>query len=310
MFPPRQIIKMKNSVLVTGGSGFLGKRLKQFKPEWIYLSSKDCDLLNSNEIRDILHKHKPDAILHLAGIVGGIKANNERPADFFYKNSMMSLNLIQEAYLAGVDRMLISLSTCAFPNKVSDYPFTEANFYDGKPAETNLSYGFSKRLAHVQALSYKRQYGLNYSTFCPSNLYGIGDHFNSEDSHFISALITKVANAKKGDTLEMWGTGNPLRQHLYIDDLCKIIPELLLKHNSSLPLIVAPNENLSISDICGIMNEVSNKELKFTFNGKLDGQYRKDGSNQELHNLIGDFDYTTLKEGLRITYEWYNVNKK
>ena len=139
---------------------------------------------------------------------------------------------------------------------------------------------------------------------------GFHKDFNSEDSHFISALITKVANAKKGDTLEMWGTGNPLRQHLYIDDLCKIIPELLLKHNSNLPLIVAPNENLSISDICGIMNEVSNKELKFTFNGKLDGQYRKDGSNQELHNLIGDFDYTTLKEGLRITYEWYNVNKK
>jgi len=301
---------MYNRVLVTGGSGFLGKRLKTFIPHWEYLSSKDCDLLSTENIRHALREYKPDAILHLAGIVGGIKANNEKPAEFFYMNSLMSLNLIQESYLAGVNRMLISLSTCAFPNKVEQYPFTEDEIYNGKPAETNFSYGFSKRLSQVQALSYRKQYGLNYSTFCPSNLYGIGDHFDSELSHFISALITKVSNAKEGDTVEMWGTGNPLRQHLYIDDLCKIIPELLEKHNSEVPLIVAPNENLSISHICDILNKISNKKLKFTFNGKLDGQYRKDGSNKKLHNLIGDYDYTTLEEGLKITYGWYNVNKK
>lgn len=301
---------MNSTVLVTGGSGFLGKSLKKFKPNWVYLSSEDCNLLDPLQIKKTLNKYRPYAVLHLAGTVGGIKANSERPAEFFHTNSLMSLNLIHECYLANISRMLISLSTCAFPDKVSKYPLTEDNFYDGKPAETNLSYGFSKRLAHVQALSYRKQYGLNYSTFCPSNLYGIGDHFNSESSHFISALITKVSDANPGDVLEMWGTGSPLRQHLYVDDLCKIIPKLLKDHNTDIPLIVAPNENVSISNICSIVNKISGKNLKFVFNGKLDGQYRKDGSNKKLHNLIGDFNYTTLKEGLKITYEWYNVNKK
>ena len=301
---------MKDVVLVTGGSGFLGRRLKNHQPNWVYLSSKECNLLDSSQIRRTLKKYKPRSVIHLAGTVGGIKANSERPAEFFYTNSMMSLNLINECYLANIKRMLISLSTCAFPNQVKKYPLTEEDIYDGKPAETNLSYGFSKRLAHVQALSYRKQYGLNYSTFCPSNLYGIGDHFNSESSHFISALITKVSDANPGDVLEMWGTGSPLRQHLYVDDMCNIIPQLLEKHDTNVPLIVAPDENVSIANICSIMNRISGKNLKFIFNGKLDGQYRKDGSNKKLHNLIGNFNYTTLEEGLKITYEWYKVNKK
>ena len=123
-------------------------------------------------------------------------------------------------------------------------------------------------------------------------------------------MITKVSDANSGDVLEMWGTGSPLRQHLYVDDMCKIIPQLLEKHDTNVPLIVAPDENVSIANICSIMNKISGKNLKFIFNGKLDGQYRKDGSNKKLHNLIGDFNYTTLKEGLKITYEWYNVNRK
>lgn len=299
-----------NKVLVTGGSGFLGKRLKKFCPDWVYLSSRDCNLLNKQEISQVLKSENPDAVLHLAGIVGGIKANNEKPAEFFYKNSLMNINLIHECYVAGIERVLISLSTCAFPNEVKKYPFTEDVIYDGKPAETNLSYGFSKRLAHVQALSYRKQYGLNYSTFCPSNLYGIGDHFNSESSHFISALITKVSDAKHGDTIEMWGTGKPLRQHLYVDDLCRIIPLLLKKHNTDIPLIIAPEENMSISEICELMNGISGKNLSFTFNGNLDGQYRKDGSNKKLQKLLKNFTYTSLEEGLKITYGWYNVNKK
>ena len=126
-------------------------------------------------MKETLKKIRPDAVVHLAGIVGGIKANSEKPADFFYKNSLMTLNLIHGCYLADIQRMLISLSTCAFPNKVEEYPMIEEDFFSGKPAETNLSYGFSKRLAHVQACAYRKQYGLNYSTFSPSNLYGKGD---------------------------------------------------------------------------------------------------------------------------------------
>jgi GDP-L-fucose synthase len=301
---------MYNQVLVTGGSGFLGRRLQKYKPEWTYLSSQDCDLLDKDSVREMLEEYSPEAVIHLAGTVGGIKANSEYPADFLYNNSMMSLNLIHQGSLSGVDRMLISLSTCAFPDTANEYPMTEDDLYSGKPAETNISYGFSKRLSHIQALSYRKQYNRNYSTFSPSNLYGIGDHFDTDSSHFISSLISKVAKASHGDTLEMWGTGKPLRQHLYVDDLCQVIPKLLQLHNTEVPVIVAPNENLSISESCNILNEISGKKLKFTYNGKYDGQYRKDGSNNKLHNIIGDFNYTTFEEGIRITYGWYtNLDK-
>ena len=142
-----------NRVLVTGGSGFLGRRLQKHKPRWTYISSKDCDLTKSNKVRELIGDLEPRAIVHLAGRVGGIKDNTEHQAEYFYKNVMINSNLIHEAHLLGVKRILSSLSTCAFPDKVRKYPFTEEQFFEGAPAKTNFSYGFSKRMLHVQSKS-------------------------------------------------------------------------------------------------------------------------------------------------------------
>tara|TARA_R100000908_G_scaffold65300_1_gene54084 strand:- start:2604 stop:3515 length:912 start_codon:yes stop_codon:yes gene_type:complete len=294
-----------NSVLVTGGSGFVGKRLKHFRPDWNYCSSKDCNLLSIDSTINYLEQTKPNAIVHLAARVGGIKDNKENQAEFFYENTVINTNLLHAAHLCGVKRVLSSLSTCAFPDEGMSYPFSESDLFLGPPAETNFSYGYTKRALHVQSISYREQYGLNYSTFSPSNIYGIGDYFGTMSSHFVASLIHKVAVCKTGETLTFWGTGRPLRQQLYVDDLCRIIPMLLEKHNTRIPIIVAPNENLSISEMCRILEKNIDKEVDFRFNGMLDGQFRKDGSNDQLKKLIGDFEFTSFSEGVKKTYNSY-----
>jgi len=296
-------------VLVTGGSGFLGKRLKMREPTWQYVSSKDYDLINPIEVKQMFKEIRPDAVVHLAARVGGIKDNAENQALFYYQNVMMNTNIIHEAYLAGIPRVLSSLSTCAFPDKLEHYPFSEKDFHKGSPTETNFSYGYSKRMLHVQSVAYRKQYGMNYSTFCPSNLYGPQDHFGSSSSHFVAALVHKFANLCDNKVIELWGTGTPLRQQLYVDDLCEIIPILLERHNSDIPLIVAPNENLSVHKMSQIITEVDKKRsVSFTFNGKLDGQYRKDGDNSMFLDLVGGYNFTSFREGIDKTYKWYIEN--
>ena len=294
--------------IVTGGSGFVGRRLGLIQPDWIYVSSKDCDLTNSAMVAEMFGDLKPAAVIHLAARVGGIKDNIENQADFFYTNTMMNTNIIHEAYNAGIKRVLSSLSTCAFPEDLQYFPFDEDQIYNGAPTITNFSYGMTKRMLHVSSCAYRNQYGMNYSTFCPSNIYGPGDNFGSNASHFVAALVHKIYNAKEGDTIEMWGTGLPLRQQLYVDDLCKIIPVLLEKHNTDVPLIVAPNENLSILEMTRTLIEQTDKNVRTLFNGDMDGQFRKDGSNERLLKLIGPFDFTTFKEGVSKTYNWYSEN--
>lgn len=296
-------------VLVTGGSGFLGTRLSISKPDWIYVSSRDCDLTDQKATKELLNDLKPSAILHLAARVGGIKDNAENQADFYYLNTMINVNILNEAHSANINRVLSALSTCAFPDKVSNYPFTESNFFSGPPAKTNFSYGMTKRMLHVASMSYRKQYNRDYSTFCPSNIYGPGDHFDTEKSHFVPALLSKLYLAEDGQQIELWGTGKPLRQQLYVDDLVRIIPMLLEKHNTEIPLIVAPNENLSINQMTEIACDILKKNITISYNGKLDGQYRKDGSNDKLLKLIGNFEFTSFQDGISKTYNWLSENK-
>ena len=293
-------------ILVTGGSGFVGAALNKIKPEWIFISSKDCDLINPNDCYRTLKKINPDAIIHLAGRVGGIKENSENQASFFHDNVLINTNVLHQAFLCGIKRVLSSLSTCAFPDVVKEYPFTEEQIFNGPPAETNFSYGFTKRMLHVQSIAYRKQFGLDYSTFCPTNVYGPGDDFDSDKSHFVAALVSKLYKAKTGESVEFWGTGNPLRQQLYIEDLAQIIPILLEKHHSEIPLIVSPPENLSISKMVNILISKIQKNIKVSYNKQLDGQFRKDGSNKQLLELIGNYNFTKFEDGILKTYEWYS----
>ena len=292
-------------VLVTGGTGFLGKRLSKIRPDWNYVSSSDYDLTEPKSCKKMYEDLRPDAVIHLAAKVGGIKENKEKQADFYYQNNMINTNVIHEAYKFGVKRVLSALSTCAFPNVMINYPFTEKDILSGPPADSNLSYGFTKRGLFIQSTSYRDQYGLNYSCFCPSNIYGPSDNFDVDSSHFVPALVRKLFLMSDGEEIEFWGDGTPLRQQMYVDDLARIIPILLEKHNSDIPLIVAPKENLSIKDMIDVGISVSGKKVSPKFNGKYKGQYRKDGCNKELLKMIGEFQFTTFEQGMRKTYDWY-----
>ena len=297
-------------VLVTGGTGFLGKHLKEKKPDWIYISSKDFDLTKYHRVKEMFYEIKPDAVIHLAAKTGGIKASVNGPAEFYYLNTVINTNVVHCAYESGVKRMLAALSTCVFPDIVENYPFTERDIHLGPPAITNLPYGYSKRSLFVQINAYREQYGLDYSTFCPSNLYGPGDNFDLSDSHFVAAMVRKCTEAKQNEDIEFLGTGKELRQQIYVDDLAEIIPILLKKHHSNVPIIVAPNENLSTSEMFELLSNQINKNLKGRFNGNLSGQFRKDGSNNKLLELIGDYNFTKFKDGVYKTYDWWRFDGK
>tara|TARA_R110001599_G_scaffold103289_3_gene262700 strand:- start:452 stop:1351 length:900 start_codon:yes stop_codon:yes gene_type:complete len=296
-------------ILVTGGSGFVGSRLKIEKPEWIYLSSKDCDLTDYNQVSNTLKKIKPDALLHLANKVGGIKENATKQAQFYDTNTYINTNVLKASYENKISRVLSCLSTCTFPDTISNYPMIEEDILSGPPAKTNFTYGYTKRSLYVQTNAYRHQYGVNYSTFCPSNIYGPNDNFDLESSHFVPAMIRKIHEAKEGDTVEFWGTGSPLRQQLYVDDLVRIIPFLLDNHNTDAPLIISPDQNLSIKEMIEIFLNNVEKDVRIVFNNKLDGQYRKDGSNKKFKELYGDFEFTKFENGVLKTYEWYKKSK-
>ena len=296
-------------VLVTGGSGFIGRRLKLVKPDWIYVSSKDYDLTSSYQTRGMIRDHQYlDAIIHLAGKVGGVKDNTNKQAEYMYQNLKINTNVVHEAYKEKVPRLLSALSTCVFPDHLDYYPFVEEDLFKGPPTDSNFSYGYAKRCLHVMSKAYRQQYNLDYSTFSPSNVYGPDDNFDPESSHFVPSMLRKFHEAKDGDTLEFWGSGDPRRQQLYVDDLCEIIPFLLDNHHSGDPLIVAPNFSRSIKDMVADCKDMMGKDVEYYFNGKLDGQFRKDGSNTKLMELKPTIVFTHFKKGLKQTYDWLLEN--
>ena len=302
---------LNTRVLVTGGTGLLGRSLQAIMPQWVYVSSADCDLTDRSAVSDLIEAVNPEGIIHLAARVGGIKANVTRPAEFFYQNASMNLNVIHEAYKAGVQRLVACLSTCAFPDVNERYPFDESSLHLSPPTKTNFEYGYAKRLLDVQINAYRKQYGLDYVSLAPCNIYGPGDNFDLETCHLVPALIAKCVSAinSQSNTIELLGTGSPLRQQLYVGDLAQLIKVIYQHYSDPLPIIIAHPNNLSIGEIAQSVARAVGYTGKFVFNGQLDGQYRKDGSIELLLKFLQknhiDFEFTSLDKGLRETVNWY-----
>lgn len=292
-------------VLVTGGRGFVGKNLQLVKPDWIYVGRENADLTSYEHCKELIQHHNPDAIVHLASLVGGIQYNINNPARIITDNVLMNTNVLEAARTQDVPRVLSCLSTCAFPDHVSEYPMTEDDILAGPPQQTNLPYSFSKRLLYVQTMAMREQYGLNYTCFCPSNIYGPCMDIDLDGGHLVGALINKIESAHDGKIIKVFGTGTPLRQQLYVKDLIKIIPLLLEHHNEHHPVIVAPPENLSVREITEECIRQSGKNLTIEFSGGQDGQYRKDGSSDLLFRIIGDFQFTPFSDGIKQTFDWF-----
>jgi len=291
-----------NKILVTGGSGLVGKYLQKILPDATYLSSKDCDLRDQRQVYDLFDALKPTIVIHLAAKVGGIKDNIAKPAEYFEDNILMNTNLLKVSYEYGVKQFIGVLSTCIYPDKVDNYPMKEEDMFLGPPTPTNFSYGYAKRSLAVQIDAYNKQYGTEYSYLIPCNLYGEYDNFENESKmHFITALLHKIKNAKDNQ-IELLGTGKPLRQFMYAGDFASII-KYVIEKNITHSFNVAPDFNYSIDEMAKIAIKATKPELTIKYsNPELDGQYRKDVDSSKLRSYIPDFEFTPLEEGLIKSY--------
>jgi len=265
----------------------------------------------------MFQKYKPEKVIHLAAYVGGIKANMEQPAEFFYQNIMMNTLVVHYAYKYKVKRLIGTLSNCAYPDVAENYPLKEEQFHDGLPPTSNFAYAYSKRAMDVQIRSYNKQYNCNFFSVMPCNMYGPFDNFDENQSHFVAALIQKIHDAKTNNkkTLKLLGSGKPLRQYLFSEDLAEIILKLLDEYQGHDSINIAPKKaNISIAEIAEIaLDTMDAKDVQIKFdNSSPDGQYRKDLDIEKLLEIIGDFKFTTLHDGIKKTYSWLlqNVEKK
>ena len=290
-------------VVVTGGSGLVGKHLQEILPDAFYLSSKDCDLTDIKKVRWMISSYTPDVVIHLAARVGGIQDNLKYPADYFDDNILINTNIVKVCKEYDVKRFIGILSTCIYPSVVDSYPMTEEDLFIGPPPPSNFSYGYAKRCLAVQIDAYNKQFGTKYNYLIPCNLYGDYDNLHNENKmHFITALLNKIRNSQD-NSLHLLGTGKPLRQFMYAGDLAKII-KLVIENNITESFNVAPDFNYSIDQMAKIALDITNKDYDIIYDlPELDGQYRKDVSNKKLLKLFPDFKFTQLKEGLKKVYD-------
>jgi GDP-L-fucose synthase len=292
-------------ILVTGGSGMLGKHLQKIYPKAIFISSKDYNLTKESDVDSMYSNYNPDVVIHAAARVGGILDNINHPAEYFEDNVLMNTLLLKYAYKFKVKRFIAILSTCIYPDTNFRYPMLEEDLFLGPPTPTNFSYGYAKRAMAVQIDAYNKQYGTQYNYLIPCNLYSEYDNFlNEEKSHFITSLIKKIKLAVENNQteIELYGTGKPLRQFMYAGDLAQII-KLTIDNGILDNFNVANEENLSIEQMALLAIESLNLNLKLTYKPNTpDGQYRKDVNIEKLKTYFPNFYFTSLKDGIQKIY--------
>lgn len=299
-------------VIVTGGAGFLGaavvNTLRERGARDITVPrSHEYDLRNLSAIRRLLAEVRPQMIIHLAARVGGIGANREHPADFFYDNLMMGVQLLHESWRAGVAKFVAIGTVCAYP-KHTPVPFSEDDLWNGYPEETNAPYGLAKKMLLVQSQAYREQYGFNSTFLLPVNLYGPGDNFDPESSHVIPALIKKCVEAReRGDAaIEAWGDGSPTREFLYVDDAAEGIVLAAERYDGIAPVNLGSAYEISIKDLTETIARLSGFQGRVEWDaGKPNGQPRRKLDTSRARALFGFEARMPFEEGLRRTIEWY-----
>lgn len=301
---------------VTGGAGFLGRvvvrKLQERGAKEVFVPTiEKYDLVDPQGIKQMLDDAKPDVIIHLAAHVGGIGANREHPAEFFYDNLMMGVQLMHEAWKRGVEKFVAIGTVCAYP-KFTPVPFKEDDLWIGYPEETNAPYGLAKKMLLVQSQSYRQQYGFNSVFLLPVNLYGPGDNFNPASSHVIPALIRKCVEAQEAgaDEIVVWGDGSPTREFLYVEDAAEGILMATEKYNDSDPVNLGSGFEISIKDLAETI------AAKTGFQGKLvwdttkpNGQPRRALDTSRAWERFSFKAQVDFDEGLQKTINWYRENQ-
>lgn len=303
-------------ICVTGGAGFLGsfiqESLKKRGVNDIFVPlRKQYDLIEVSDIRRMLTDAKPDVIIHLAANVGGIGANMEHPAEFFYDNLMMGVQLIHESWKAGVEKFVAIGTICAYP-KYTPIPFKEDDLWNGYPEETNAPYGLAKKMLLVQSQAYRKQYGFNSIYLLPVNLYGPRDNFNPKSSHVIPALIHKCYEAKLNHIPEVviWGDGSPTREFIYAGDAAEGIVMATEKYNGPEPVNIGSGMEISIKDLAELIARLIGYEGKLVYDTtKPNGQPRRALDVSRARESFGFTAKMGFEEGLKQTIDYYISNR-
>lgn len=303
-------------VVVTGGAGFLGgfvvEQLSGCGADDVVVPrSADCDLRDPVAIRSLLEEVKPHVIIHLAARVGGIGANREHPAEFFYDNLMMGVQLLHEAWRQQVEKFVAVGTICAYP-KFTPVPFREDDLWNGYPEETNAPYGLAKKMLLVQSQAYRQQYGFNSVFLLPVNLYGPRDNFDPSSSHVIPALIKKCIEAKEAgaDFIEAWGDGSPTREFLYVEDAAKGVVLASEHLNHSEPVNLGSAFEISIKDLTQTIARLTGFEGEIRWDeNKPNGQPRRKLDVTRAERDFGFRATTRFEDGLRKTVDWFMQNR-
>ncbi len=310
----KQMIDLRTKrITVTGGRGFLGKHLvrklreERGCPDIFVADLPEYDLRALESIKRMFDDQKPDIVIHLAAVVGGIGANRANPGKFFYDNAIMGIQLIEQARSFGVEKFVCLGTICAYP-KFTPVPFKEETLWDGYPEETNAPYGLAKKMLLVQLQAYRQQYGFNGIYLLPVNLYGPGDNFDPQSSHVIPALIRKCVEAKeRGESsITVWGTGNASREFLYVDDAAEGIILATEKYDKAEPMNLGAGFEISIKELVERMAEITGFTGTVIWDpSKPDGQPRRMLSVARAEQEIGFKAQTKLDVGLNKTVQWY-----
>jgi GDP-L-fucose synthase len=302
-------------IMVTGGAGFLGsfvvEKLKERGCRDIFIPrQKDYDLVKMDSVVKAYKDSKPDIVIHLAAVVGGIGANRENPGKFFYDNLMMGVQLMEVGRQMKIEKFVALGTICSYP-KFTPVPFKEEDLWSGYPEETNAPYGLAKKMLLVQSQAYRQQYGFNSIFLMPVNLYGPRDNFNPEFSHVIPALIKKCLDAIKNNEKEIvvWGTGKPTREFLYVEDAAEGTLLAAEKYNKSDPVNLGVGFEISIKDLTELIVKLTGFEDIIIWDAtKPDGQPRRCLNTAKAEKEFGFNAKTTFEEGLKKTIEWYKEN--
>ncbi|MCB4755520.1 MAG: GDP-L-fucose synthase [Elusimicrobia bacterium] len=304
------------SIVVTGGAGFLGRfvvrKLQERGCQKIGIPLIDhYDLTQASHIKRMYEAMRPDIVIHLAAICGGIGANMARPADFFYKNLLMGIQLMEEAHQRRIEKFVAIGTICAYP-KFTPVPFKEEDLWNGYPEETNAPYGLAKKMLLVQAQTYRQQYGFNAIYLLPVNLYGPGDNFDLETGHVIPALIRKFVEAKErgGKDIIAWGTGRVSREFFFVEDAAEAILLATEKYNKPDPVNLGSGEEITILELAEkIRDTVGFKGGIRWDTSRTDGQPRRRLDTSKAKEYFGFTANVKLNDGLKKTIDWYLQNR-
>jgi GDP-L-fucose synthase len=291
-------------LLVTGGNGLVGSSIHAD----IKIGS-EFDLRKSDISDEVFKKNNPTHVIHCAGKVGGLGSNMNHKGQFFYDNIMINTNVIESAKKYNVEKLVAFLSTCIFPDNV-EYPLTESKIHLGVPHNSNDAYAYAKRMADIQIRAYREQYGLNYVSVIPTNIYGPNDNFSLEHGHVVPMLIHKLYLAQKNNTdFIVWGSGKPLREFIYSKDVAKLSQWALDNYNEVEPIIFTNSSEINIMDLVDLLISEFNFKGKVIFDTtKPDGQFRKPSDNSKLKSYLPDFKFTPIEEGIKESVKWFIEN--